>query len=232
MTIIEANAMEHPQIDDEHVIDRYLAGRLSDAEEQRFEEHLFVCSSCLEQVEAGDEMRRGLRDVAAEEGIRAATALGLWAGLRRRPGSQLAALAALVAVFVTLPAVIWWQQLELSRLRATGGFSAPTAEVQLASLGVTRAEELPELRPDPSKNALVLSLELPPGPAARYSVTLLDATGATLWQAHELTPNLYDSLMVVLPSGFLSPGTYRFRVEDPSRAETPPLQMDFRIPTD
>ncbi|MEO1085859.1 MAG: zf-HC2 domain-containing protein, partial [Acidobacteriota bacterium] len=73
---MDKTAMDHPQIDTEHVIDRYLAGRLPPEEEARFEEHLFACTECLEQVEAGEALRRGLQTAAAEDGVRAAAPVG------------------------------------------------------------------------------------------------------------------------------------------------------------
>ncbi len=68
-------AMDHPRIDDERILDRYLSGRLSEADEALFEEHLFACSGCLEEAEAGEALRRGLQAVAAEDATRAAVSV-------------------------------------------------------------------------------------------------------------------------------------------------------------
>ena len=71
------STMDHPRIEAEGIVDRYLAGRLSDEDEADFEEHLFACSACLAEVETGEQMRRGLREVAAEDTARAVVAAGL-----------------------------------------------------------------------------------------------------------------------------------------------------------
>lgn len=248
--------MEHPRIDDERVVDRYLAGRLLPEDETRFEEHLFVCGDCLEQVEAGEELRRGLRAVAAEDAAHAAAfqqraravvkrqateglaTLGLVAWLRSRSPAARAGLGALALVFALLPAVVLWQQVELGRLRdagpkiATGGLAAPAADFQVVSLGVVRdaGVDAVAIRPDPEKDAVLLSLELPPGTAPRYRVTLRDAAGEAIWTGDELEPNLYDTLFVALPSSYLAPGSYRIEVEALLASGTEPAgEMAFRV---
>ena len=57
--------MEHPKIDDELVADRYVAGKLSAEERDRFEEHFFDCAKCVETVEIVRRFRDDLREAAA-----------------------------------------------------------------------------------------------------------------------------------------------------------------------
>lgn len=223
----EDEAMDHSRIDDERIVDRYLAGRLPPEEEALFEEHLFECADCLEQVEWGEELRRGLGAVAAEEAARAAAAgglasLGLVAWLRSRRPAKLAALAGLGLALALLPALVLWQRAELVRLREAGprvaaggsGLARPTGDLFVVPLGVVRdAGDVAVIRSHPEKDAVLLSLELPPGPAARYRVTLLDAAGEVLWSGDGLEPNLYDTLLVALPSSYLTPGSYRITLQ-------------------
>jgi hypothetical protein len=148
----------------------------------------------------------------------------------------------LALVLALLPAVALWQQTELSRLRLAqqtavggGGFVEPMGDFSVVSLGVVRdVIDAVEIRPDPRKTALLLSLELQTVDASRYRVTLRDATGGTLWIGDQLEPNLYDTLLVAMPTSFLSPGSYRITVEGVSAADEQSVgelagEMEFRI---
>jgi hypothetical protein len=101
----------------------------------------------------------------------------------------------------------------------------------VVSLGVVRdASDAVEIRPDRGKAAVLLSLELPVVSAARYRVTLRNAAGEVLWRGEDLEPNLYDTLLVALPSSYLAPGSYQITVEAPSAAGAEPVgEMEFRV---
>lgn len=75
--------MDHAYIDEQQVAERYLMGRLSPEEAQRFEEHSLACAECLDRLEAAEELRLGLRDAAARQAAGAAVQLGLLARLVR-----------------------------------------------------------------------------------------------------------------------------------------------------
>jgi len=245
----KVHLLEHPRVDDEKIVDRYLAGRLSPEDEARFEEHLFACADCLEQVEWGDALRRGLRAVAAEDAARTSVArglasLGLVAWLRSRGPAQRLALAGLAVAMAVLPAAFWWQRAELSRLReapqhiaassGAGGLAGPMGDFQVISLGVVRgASDTVEIRPDPTKQAALLSLELPAVTAAQYRVTLLDAAGEIRWRGDDLEPNLYETLLIALPSSFLKPGSYRITIEGRTATGAEPAgEVAFRVVRD
>ncbi len=232
--------MEHPRIDHDQVVDRYLVGRLTSEDEAAFEEHLFECAECLEKVQWGEELRRGLRTVAAEDAARATVSLGLMAWLRGRQPMQLAGIAGLALAVVLLPAVVVWQQAELGRMQTTieqianrgAGLVEPTGALLVVSLGVVRdgGGEVAEIRPDPEKEAVLLSLELQAVEASRYRVTLRDTGGEILWTGDGLEPNLYDTLLVALPSSYLTTGSYLIKVEGLSTAGAEPAgEMEFRV---
>lgn len=225
--------MDHSRIDGEQIIDRYLVGRLAPEDEKLFEEHLFECAQCLEKVEAGEHLRRGLRQVAAEDTARVAVvrgvqALGLMAWLRgRRPG-QLAGLASLGLALLLLPIVVLRQQAEIAHLReqarrVDGGWGEPTGDFLVVSLGTERGRARDEvvIRPDPDTRVVLLSLELQEVDSDRYRVTLTNATGELVWRGENLAPNLYDTLLVALPPAFLAPGSYRVAIESvPTETES------------
>ncbi len=69
--------------------------------------------------------------------------------------------------------------------------------------------------------------------AARYRVTLRDGTGEVLWRGDALEPNLYETLLVALPSSYLKPGDHRITVEALSESgeagAEPAGELAFRV---
>jgi hypothetical protein len=113
-------AMDHHEIEANNITDRYLQGRLSPAEEARFEEHFVDCAECLDRLEMTEDFRSALRTVAAAD---AATArVHAWPGPRRRfmglTGGQQALLAAAVLLLVALPSALLIREIGQSRRQA------------------------------------------------------------------------------------------------------------------
>ncbi|MCB1055803.1 MAG: zf-HC2 domain-containing protein [Acidobacteria bacterium] len=239
--------MDHPQIENERILDRYLVGQLSDEEEALFEEHLFACAECLEAVRWGEELRQGLRAVATEDAAKAAVAVGFWAWLRQRSSAQWAGALGfgitVVALGVVLVSTVLRQRAEIDHLRAAASappveapsgpsFDAPLGGLAVVALGTVRdaGGEPTEIRLDLDRKALLLSLELPTSTAERYQVTLSDAAGKVRWRGDDLEPTPYDTIPVVLPVSFLEPGEYQVEVRAlGAPAEEPGLTMTFRV---
>lgn len=247
--------MEHPRIDDDKILDLYLAGQLGAEDEELFETHLFECADCLAEVEAGEELRRGLRAVALQDAVRqdtvrqdapaqdtapeqmarAAVTLGLLAWLRRRPAVRFGGLAALALILMLPSAMLLRQRAELGRLRAAGaetGLAAPTGDFLVVSLGVARDADRAEteIRLDPEKAIVLLSLELQDVTAPRYRVTLRHEDDEIRWRGDSLEPNLYDTLLIALPTSFLEPGRYRIQIEGVTATDDQPAgEMRLRV---
>jgi len=99
--------MEHSYIEDHHIADRYLSGKLSIEERVRFEEHFVDCPECLDRLQTIDYFSAGLRTVAVEEATRLRANLSVGrAGVlariallaRRRHGPSLAVAILLIAL--------------------------------------------------------------------------------------------------------------------------------------
>lgn len=95
--------MEHEQIENEHVVDRYLQGKLTPEEADRFEEHYLSCQECLDGLGRAEKMSRGFKRAVAEDAARLAVVrqAGFLAVLARLGRSRQAGLA-LAALFVVL----------------------------------------------------------------------------------------------------------------------------------
>lgn len=218
--------MDHPNIEDQNVVDRYLAGELSADDEARFEEHLFACADCLEQVEAGEDLRLGMREVAAQDTARAAqvtqaAGLGFLAWLGRRRGLWAAGLTSLGLVAGLLVAALF------QGAPGPTETGAPSADLAFVSLGVVRGAEPVTVSLDPARPWVLLSVELPPGVADSYAVSLIDdeGDGGILWRDDAVAPDPYDALTVVVPSSFLAPGRYRVRVAASGSTEVTELPL-------
>jgi Putative zinc-finger len=108
--------MEHSYIEDHHIADRYLSGKLSIEERVRFEEHFVDCPECLDRLQTIDNFSAGLRTVAAEEATRLRAYLSVGqAGVlariallvRRRQGPLLAVAILLIALPMALLIPEW-----------------------------------------------------------------------------------------------------------------------------
>ena len=108
--------MEHSYIEDHHIADRYLSGKLSIEELMRFEEHFVDCAECLDRLRTIDDFRAGLRTVAVEEAARLRAYLSVAQArvlariaplVRRRQGLMLAVAILLIALPMALLIPEW-----------------------------------------------------------------------------------------------------------------------------
>jgi hypothetical protein len=217
--------MDHPEIEERQVVERYLAGSLGAAEEERFEEHYLSCPQCLEQLELSQAWRDGLRHAAAEDALRSTAAgrLGLAAWLARAArtprGVRLLA-AALVVLTLSLGTTLVGLGVLSQRNSALAGrlaaARAPQPNPLILPLSPERggADEPPAARLTlPQRPGwIVLSLELERPAYASYRVTLNSPGGETRWRGDGLTPDSRDSLTVALHSTDLSAGDHELRV--------------------
>src|SRR5260221_12177517 len=59
--------MEHDDVVEQDVANRYLSGGLAPDERATFEEHFVDCPLCLDALESADDLQRGLKAVAARD---------------------------------------------------------------------------------------------------------------------------------------------------------------------
>jgi hypothetical protein len=117
--------MDHEHIENDHVADRYLQGKLTPEEADRFEEHYLSCQECLGRLDRAERMTRGFKRAAAEDAARLAAVrqAGFFAALARIGRSRQAGLgvAALFLVLL-LPGILAYREFgrlgqELDRTR-------------------------------------------------------------------------------------------------------------------
>lgn len=101
--------MHHEIIEEQHIIDRYLMGKLPEEEAARFEEHYLHCQQCQEALRLGQHMQRGFKVAASQELETAKTVrqAAFMAWLWRRQG---ALGAVLMLVLMAVPTTLMWRR--------------------------------------------------------------------------------------------------------------------------
>lgn len=97
--------MNHTEIEDGQIAERYLMGKLAPEEAARFEEHYLSCQECLDRLELSESMERGFKRAAGQDAARLAATrqLSVLAWLTRR---RLAVLAMAVLGIAVLPGLL------------------------------------------------------------------------------------------------------------------------------
>ena len=235
--------MDHGKIEDDNVVERYLLGRLSDAETALFEEHYLDCAACLEKLEGSRRLQDGLQRIAAEEGARTLVRSTVFAWLARRGTAFQGALGLLLVSLMLLPWIFLSPELaELRRSRQqlealVGTGLAPHAQPLVYSLGPERsAGEEPSTRVSLGSEPewIVLALQPPPDSATHtYRGRLLDARGTPLWQTENLSPDALGRILVSVHSSWLDPADYTLELEEMTGGERSAKQaFPFRVQRD
>jgi multidrug efflux pump subunit AcrA (membrane-fusion protein) len=138
--------MDHAQIEEQQIVDRYVRGTLPAAEVAGFEEHYLSCQDCLDQLDLAESMNRGFKRAAGQDAVRVAAAhqLAVVAWLARLGRSrQAAVLVMALLVAVLLPWGLAERRIadrdrELARTRSTLEHERSAA----SSRGTAEAEKL------------------------------------------------------------------------------------------
>jgi hypothetical protein len=221
--------MEHAQIEEHNIIDRYVRGTMPVDLRADFEEHFLDCPECLEQLKLASALRDGLRLSAAELAASASPQSDVSFIARWRSSFDwrwAVAIAAACLVLASMPTLVLLRQLgsvtnELSRDRAALGTARKMMEeVERASAAVyiltpVRGDATPANVAVPAAPVLtVLSLESDFTRFATYRATLRNDRDQIVWQKDQLHPSSPDAIGIVLgPSALATAGAYRLVVE-------------------
>jgi len=143
--------MDHPYIEDHQVADRYLMGKLSPEEADRFEEHYLSCPQCLDRLADAESMQRGFKRAAGQDVARLAATrqLALVAWLARLGRSRQAAVllsALLVVAVIALPGGLALRQLGEADRELAATRRALEEERERSASGSRNADEVARLR--------------------------------------------------------------------------------------
>ncbi|HEX6928647.1 MAG TPA: zf-HC2 domain-containing protein [Gammaproteobacteria bacterium] len=186
----------------DEIVQRYVFGRLSADESERFEAHYLDCAECQDRLETFEAMRAGLTALGGENVHHLP--------LPPRPVSRAPAMA-MAAILAGLVALPLGMMLE-SPSRGPGPASVAGVPVLPVSQLRGSGDEPQAVITPPTGSPFVLMLELAWPEHAAYTVRIHAADGGVLWTGEGLQPNYLDSLAVSIPPGFLAPGIYRAEV--------------------
>jgi hypothetical protein len=200
--------MDRQHIRDEQVIERYLGGRLSAAEEQAFEEAYLTDPQLLEELEVAERLRAGLKDSSAAGSVEHAAPGPRWLALASSPRYGIA--ASLVAVVALVSATVLFVQNQGLSAGATSAANRPTRLLPLVSVrGAANANEIAA----PARGEwTVLLLDPGFGDYDTYRAVLVGSDGAEVLRLDGLTPTYEDLLAVGMPGETLAPGDYEIRL--------------------
>jgi hypothetical protein len=136
--------MDHAYVEEHQVVDRYLMGRLTAEELERFEEHYLSCTECLDRLETTEDLARALKRVAGEDAARVATARQLAAVawlVRLGRSRQAAILVSALLLVLLVPGLALYRAGELDRrLRDTRSSLAAQGSRERAELAASRRD--------------------------------------------------------------------------------------------
>ena len=233
--------MKHPEIDEQEVVEHYVAGKLTADEEIRFEKHYLECPACVGAVEDAERLRRGLELVATEALVTRRTIFVAAAHVLRSPQGALMASVLLVAAL--LPAGLAWQragrldaELDAARQELTDE-RRPRINTPILALVATRAGEQPLQRVSLALEPewIMLAVELGDTAEPRYTAVLTANDGAVVWPlspdtAADLVPSYRGTVTLSLLSSLLPPGRYVLSLRGETQQLSFPLQVVLLTP--
>jgi hypothetical protein len=229
--------MDHRQIEDDAVVERYVRDALGPDERIAFEEHLMECPECVESLGWAEDFRGALRTAAAESAAPSPAR-------RRVPArsSMLLPIAAGIAA-MALPLTLVARHAaslreQLARSEASGSewktrYEGERRSAEAAQQGLQQAMEpranVPAVLLSAVRGAaarpvvlsvprdaawVVVSIELEPtAEHVSHRARLLGPDGRELWRAEGLRPASPAPVSLLLPSRLLAAGEHRIEVE-------------------
>jgi hypothetical protein len=220
--------MEHKQIDDDNLVDRYVRGTMPVDLRTEFEEHFLDCPDCLEQLKLASNLRDGLRLCGAD--LAAAAESRREASVRPRGRGLFTwrwpIVAAACLVLGAAPSLVFFRELgsvknELGADQAA--LSAAKKMIDNVERAGIAAFVLTPVRggTEPTRIVLaaspswtVLTLESDFTRFASYRATLRNDQGGTVWQKDQIQPSSPDAIGIALsPALAIAPGVYTLTLE-------------------
>jgi hypothetical protein len=203
--------MDRQYIRDNEVIERYLSGALTADEEQAFEEAYLGDPELLDQVQAAELLRDGIKKVDGAGQLERLRAPARWRQWFASP-QYAAAASVLLAVSVGFSAMLYRENVDL---RETG-ISQSFERTRLVRIDAVRGDNVTEIpAPEPDERTV---LQLDAGLVAydTYRGALLRRNGdqfETIWSRADLAAEPDETVLIGVPGRALPPGNYEARLE-------------------
>jgi hypothetical protein len=206
--------MDLQHIRDAHVIERYLQGKLSAADEQAFEEAYLADPELLEEVQLAERLRDGFKDLPAEQRAPTAAPRSRWLELASSPRYGIA--ASLVAAAALLSSGVLYLQDSSFGAGGAGAFSG-ARHTRVLPLVAVRGAGNPNVVAAPAADEwTVLMLDTGFGNYDRYRAVLVRG-GDELLRLDGMTSTADGMVALGLPGSLLPPGDYEIRLDGGKR---------------
>jgi hypothetical protein len=196
---MNANAMDHEQAMKNLTAERYLLGELVGDDLDAYEEHLFNCSICWEQVSLGTEFigqlkRSGTQEFVPAHAVKTGFVPSLLASFRQ-PAAALA-----FGLLLCVGGFSAYQNSVISRLKE------PRPELRFVLTGIAHGAGDGQIVQVPRNTGLSLSVEYTPrGEFVSYNARVLTESGK---MKHALELPGIQPASITVPAEALQPGKY------------------------
>lgn len=202
--------MDRQYIRDHAVIERYLSGALTAEEEQAFEEAYLGNPELLDEIQAAEGLREGIKKLDAAGILERLRAPARWRQWLASP-QYAAAASVLLAVSLGFSAMLYRENLVLRQ----DNFSQVSPSTRLVRLEAVRGGDPIEISAPAPDELTVLQLDSGTVAYDTYRGTLTRRAGAQsepIWSRADLMAS-DDRILMTVSGRSLQPGDYEARLE-------------------
>jgi hypothetical protein len=196
--------MDHGEAEQTQVVEKYLLGELSAAQEDEFAEHFFSCEECAQ------DLRSTAQFLDTTKKVLAADRLAGPQSSKRRNIRWIPAPYAVAASVALLAFTLYQNVVTIPRLRTSAAPQA-LAVFSLAGLG-SRSAGATVVSPTPGK-PFALLLDIPPQDnISEYRCQILSSSGAPVVSIDLSEDAVKKTVPLFIPASVLKPGEYQLAI--------------------
>jgi hypothetical protein len=197
---MNARMIDHDEAVKSLMAERYLLGELNAGERDAYEEHLFGCDACFQQVKTGTDLIGQLRHVGSEV-PEVTLASGFFPRLLRNATQPLTITVFGFLLFATGFAI--HQSAVISRLKE------PRPEIRSVLTGVAHGSDETNVLKVPRSSGLSLNVEYArKGEFTSYQAQILSSSGKKMHEVVLSGNQIGTMASIAVPADALEPGQY------------------------
>jgi Putative zinc-finger len=195
---MNAKAINHEDAAMDLMAEKYLLGELTESEREAYEDHLFSCQSCFEQVKAGTELVSHLRQIGTEASPQVPGFVSRFMANISQPVT-----ATVFALLICVSTVSVYQH------RTINGLRQPQVAPSFFLSDGARAGGIKTVAVSPNVRFNLTIQLLNPGNFNSYEGRILTESGQLKSSVPFSVEQAKDTIHFSLDSGVIKPGTYR-----------------------
>jgi hypothetical protein len=192
--------INHDEAVKDLMAERYLLGELNTAERDAYEEHLFSCDACFEQVKAGTEFVTHLRHIGTQD-----PQVPLLPGFM----SRIVTSARQPVTITAFGLLLFASGVAIHQNSVIAHLKEPRPEIRSVLTGVAHGSGETHLIKIPRNSALSLNVEYEPkGEFISYRAQILSSSGKALHAVALPETQVGTTASIALPADALKPAQY------------------------